>query len=282
MTPAIVIACALLVAVGVATVAFRRRAARRALRRAPARLRYPLVLAHGVLGFDVISLAGARHEYWNGIASPLTSAGADVVAIRVPPTSSIATRAAGLAAAVDALVAERGGKVNIIAHSMGGLDARYAIAHGLAPRVASLTTIGTPHAGTPLADIGASLLGDKLGLKKLARVIGLDVEAFWELTTKRLRASAELADVDGVLYASIVGACSRSRVHPLLALTHKYLSSTAGDNDGLVPAASQQWGEVLRTVDADHWAQIGWSARRSLDIAAIYVDVVKELAARGF
>jgi triacylglycerol lipase len=95
--------------------------------------------------------------------------------------------------------------------------------------------------------------------------------------------SAELADVDGVAYASVVGACASStRVHPLLALTHKYLATTAGENDGLVPATSQRWGEVLRTVDADHWAQIGWSKTRGFDVADVYVDIVKELAARGF
>jgi triacylglycerol lipase len=274
---------ALVTAGTAAFVVARRRAARRALRKTPTRLRYPLVLAHGVLGFDVISVGGFKREYFNGIAAPLQGAGADVVAVRVPPMSSIAARAARLREAVDALVAERGGKVNIIAHSMGGLDARYAIAHGLAPRVASLTTIGTPHRGTPLADIGTSLLGETLGLRKLARMLGLDVDAFWELTTKS-QAAGVGADVDGVAYASVVGACSSSLgVHPLLALTHKYLATTAGANDGLVPASSQKWGDVLQTVEADHWAQIGWSKRKNaVDVTALYVDVVKELVARGF
>ena len=76
----------------------------------------------------------------------------------------------------------RARKVNIIAHSMGGLDARYAIAKlGLADRVASLVTIGTPHLGTPLANLGARL-SDLLRLKSLlGRVV--DIDAFYNLTS---------------------------------------------------------------------------------------------------
>lgn len=48
---------------------------------------------------------------------------------------------------IEGIVEETGcGKVNIIAHSKGGLDSRYAISNlGAAPMVASLTTINTPH-----------------------------------------------------------------------------------------------------------------------------------------
>jgi len=39
-----------------------------------------------------------------------------------------------------------GRKVHLFAHSMGGLDARHMITHlGMANRVRTLTTIGTPH-----------------------------------------------------------------------------------------------------------------------------------------
>jgi hypothetical protein len=58
------------------------------------------------------------------------------------------------------------------------------------------------------------------------------------------------------------------------------LKKRAGDNDGLVPAASQRWGEVIARVEADHWAQIGWSD--GFDTAELYLRVVQELKARGF
>lgn len=258
----------------------RARRARRPLPPRPRKLRYPVVLAHGVLGFDNISFRGRRHEYFNGVAEPLRKTGAEVMTVRVPPAASIAVRAQRLADAIEKIDAPR---VNIIAHSMGGLDARYAIAAlGLHSRVASLTTIGTPHTGTPLADIGTSLLGERLMLKKLAGALSLDVEAFWEMTTKRTsELNGRLADVNGVAYASVIGACTPARaVHPMLLLTHKYLSTCAGENDGMVPAASQAWGDVLLRVEADHWAQIGWG--RGFDASAMYVGVVDELITRGF
>ncbi|MFL5263359.1 MAG: esterase/lipase family protein, partial [Anaeromyxobacteraceae bacterium] len=193
---------------------------------------------------------------------------------------SIAARAEALAACVRALDAPR---VNIVAHSMGGLDARLAIARlGLAGRVASLTTIGTPHRGTPLADLGTSLLGERLGLRRTLEHLGVAVDAFYDLTTERMAAfNAAVPDVRGVAYASVVGvARARRRTNPLLLPGWIYLRAAAGENDGLVPAASQPWGELLGEVDADHWAQIGWS--KHFDAAALYERLLAELRGRGF
>ncbi|HZY02105.1 MAG TPA: hypothetical protein VFF02_01300, partial [Anaeromyxobacteraceae bacterium] len=59
-----------------------------------------------------------------------------------------------------------------------------------------------------------------------------------------------------------------------------YLKRRAGENDGVVPASSQRWGEVLAEIEADHWAQIGWS--RSFDAAEFYARLLRELRGRGF
>jgi hypothetical protein len=58
------------------------------------------------------------------------------------------------------------------------------------------------------------------------------------------------------------------------------MNGTVGDNDGVVPAASQRWGQVLAEIDADHWAQIGWSKR--FDAAGFYRDLLRELRAMGY
>src|SRR6185437_13876367 len=130
-------------------------------RRLPGSTRYPVVLAHGFGGFDDVALRGVRIAYFRGVAERLRASGVDVHVLRVSPLAPIAARARQLAAQIERLGAER---VNIVAHSMGGLDARYAIARlGMAARVASLTTIGTPHHGTPLADVGSALLSGALG-----------------------------------------------------------------------------------------------------------------------
>ncbi|HYV48998.1 MAG TPA: hypothetical protein VFA20_29260 [Myxococcaceae bacterium] len=249
--------------------------------RRAARIRHPLVLAHGILGFDQINLPGVHPEYFRGVPERLRELGAEVHAVRVGPLSSVKERAAELARAVQSISADR---VNIIAHSMGGLDARYAISRlGLAAKVASLTTIGTPHRGTPLADAGTAL-GDKLKLRGLLGKLGLDTDAFYDLTTGNLQAFNDaVPDAPGILYGSYAARTKGLALvlNPLLLPTYLYLSDRAGENDGLVPTASQPWGELLGRVEADHWAQIGWSAANHFDAPAFYAGVLRELADRG-
>jgi triacylglycerol lipase len=257
---------------------------RRRRRRAPGRLRrsaprYPVVLAHGLLGFDEIKVGGRSHDYFRGVRARLAADGADVHRPRVAPSAGIASRAEELAAFIRALPDRR---VNVVAHSMGGLDARYAITRlGLGRKVASLTTVGTPHLGTPIADLGAGLVGRARLLDALAAV-GLDVAALGDLTTARMAAFNEaVPDRRGVAYGSVVGVAPGIReLNPLLVPTWLWLSERAGESDGVVPAASQRWGEVVRTIPADHWAQIGWS--KAFDAVEFYAELLRELRARGF
>jgi triacylglycerol lipase len=271
---------ALAAALWAAIVVARRRLARRAPRRARrTATRYPVVLAHGLLGFDEVRFAGRRHDYFRGVPARLLADGADVHRPCVARTAAIAARAAELAEFIRSLPDRR---VNVVAHSMGGLDARYAISRlGLGSKVASLTTIGTPHLGTPIADLGAGVAGRAKLLHALAAV-GIDVSAFADLTTARMTAfNAAVPDVRGVAYGSVVGVAAGLReVNPLLAPTWLWLAERAGESDGVVPAASQRWGEVVRTIAADHWAQIGWS--KGFDAVEFYAGLVRELRARGF
>ena len=246
-----------------------------AARRAP-RLRHPVVLAHGMLGFDEIAVAGRKHRYFRKITDGLRTLGTQFHTPRVPATAPVSVRAEQLRALVDQLPGER---VNVIAHSMGGLDARYAISKlGLADRVASLVTIGTPHFGTPLADVGAGFVPGTVS-RALSRVF--DVRALHDLTTEALdRFNRDVPDAPGVVYCSVVGRSTFTKTNPLLWPSHAFLTARAGANDGMVPAGSQGWGKVIREIDADHWAQIGWSL--SFDAVALYEDILRELAALGF
>ena len=275
--PWLVGSAAVLVALALA---LRARARRRRVR--PGRLgrppRHPVVLAHGLLGFDEIRLGRASHRYFRGVPERLEREGCVVHACRVSKTASVADRAAELAAFVRALPARR---VNLVAHSMGGLDARYALARlGLAGRVASLVTVGTPHQGTPLADLGAALARRTRAWSALDR-LGVNLDALGDLTTVRMAEfNAAVPDVRGLMYASVVGAPPRRRhVSPLLVPTWLWLDHPVGPNDGIVPAASQRWGDVLEEIDADHLAQIGWSRR--FDAAELYAELLRELRGRG-
>jgi len=278
LLPALALAAvAVALVVALAWSIWRRRGRRRVPRRR--RLRYPVVLAHGLLGFDEVEVAGVRHQYFHGLAAKLEGHAPAIHCPRVAGAGSVAARAQELAVCIRALPHRR---VNVIAHSMGGLDARYAIVRlGLRSRVASLTTIGTPHLGTPLADAGIAL-GERLGVCAALQRLGMDLGAFYDLTTvKMAEFNRAVPDMASVAYASVVGvARAKRRTHPLLVPGYLYLRGTSGENDGVVPAESQRWGEVLFEVEADHWAQIGWS--KHFDSAELYARLVRELRGRGF
>ncbi|HTJ46971.1 MAG TPA: hypothetical protein VL463_32935 [Kofleriaceae bacterium] len=217
-----------------------------------------VVLVHGLMGFDQLGIGPTRVDYFRGIASTLEAAGCEVITARMSPLASVPVRAAQLARVVEQLPHDR---LVFVAHSMGGLDARWAIAReGLASRTAALLSIGTPHRGTPIADL--------LAVRPLERArramgrFGLSSEAIDWLTTHRLEMlNRELADVPGVRYACLITATSdRTRVHPLLRAPHAYLARAHGPSDGLVPRSSQIWGEIVGEEECDHWAQIGWRA----------------------
>ena len=245
----------------------------------PPRPRHPLVLVHGYFGFDSIGALRIKQEYFRGVRGRLEALGHQVVLARVAPAAGVRKRAGELADQIRRLPFER---VNIIAHSMGGVDARYAISKlGLDERVASLLTIGTPHRGTPIAD-AAARLGEWQKVRRMLDTIGANVDGLYDLTTTRMEEFNLLVkDAADVSYASVVGALKSdsAKVSALLAPGFSYLRKRVGPNDGMVPAASQRWGDVLFEIEADHWAQIGWSA--GFDAGPFYVALAEHLAERG-
>lgn len=247
------------------------------------RLRHPVVLAHGLLGFSRIAVGGARvASYFRGVGERLEAAGNRVVAPSVPPTGSIARRAEALAAAIRAEVP--GERVHVIAHSMGGLDARHALTHlGLAKHVVSLTTLGTPHRGSPVADRLTDLANRAQVLERLA-VLGLDVDASRDLRTDACAAFNERTpDVPGVRYASFAGRKPRSAAAVALRWSHRIVADAEGENDGLVSVRSAAWGSVHEVVAADHLDLVGWTpvARgpwgRPIDVNALWTRIVDSL-----
>lgn len=255
---------------------------------APAQARatkYPVVLVHGLLGFDELSVAGTHWPYFRDVPEQLRAAGAEVHVVRISSVAGVAVRARELAATIRALDAPR---VNVVAHSMGGLDARFAVStFGLADRVASVITIGTPHRGTPLADAGvqwlerSAFLARRLGVGR-DRDVTVQFEAVRDLSTARMEAfNRFVPDVAGVFYGSCVAIARGGArgVSAALLPTVLFLARHGEDSDGLVPAASQRWGEVLAEIDVDHWGQTGWSSR--FDAGAFYRHLLQLLAARG-
>lgn len=114
-----------------------------------AETKYPIVLVHGLFGFD--SLLGV--DYFYGIPGNLRANGAKVFVAEVSAANSTEVRGEQLLAQVNTILALTGAsKVNLIGHSHGGPTIRYVA--GVAPgKVASVTSIGGVNKGSRVADL---------------------------------------------------------------------------------------------------------------------------------
>ena len=111
--------------------------------------RYPIVLAHGLFGFDNIGPV----EYWYGIPSALRSDGARVYSTQVSASNTTEIRGEQLLVQVKQILAATGAtKVNLIGHSHGGPTARY-VASVRPDLVASVTSVGGVNKGSKVADV---------------------------------------------------------------------------------------------------------------------------------
>ncbi|KAJ2899620.1 hypothetical protein MKZ38_002935 [Zalerion maritima] len=264
--------------------------------------KHPIVLAHGLLGFSELKLAGdwlPAVEYWHGIESALSAQGSKVFCASVPPSHSIQTRAEKLAKDMGEVVA--GESVNIIAHSMGGLDSRYMISH-LKPqlkaanvKIKSLVTVATPHHGSTFSDYMLRTIGPEK-LPKIYLAVdkaGLGTEAFEQLTRRYMEEefNPSTPDDPAVRYFSF-GACIDTPT-PLspFRLSHRVIKEEEGPNDGLVSVASSKWGTYKGTlVGVSHLDLINWSNRikwrfrhwmgmnESFNAIAFYLDIADMLA----
>ncbi len=122
---------------------------------------YPIVLAHGMGGFG--TLKGLPITYFNGIKDDLAKAGESQIFVTlVPPYDTSENRAKELAKQIDQILAMTGKtKVNLIGHSQGGMDARILASPnglGYGDRLASVTTVATPHHGSRVADVVLNIL----------------------------------------------------------------------------------------------------------------------------
>ncbi len=237
--------------------------------------KYPIVLAHGLGGFD--SLFGVL-DYWYGLENALEDQGATVFVTEVSQLNSTQARGEQLLAQVLQIRAITGkAKVNLIGHSHGGLDVRYVAA--VRPDVvASVSTVASPHKGAALADwlrarvVNGSFTEDVLGFfaNSLGVVLGLltgssnpqnAVAALDALTTAGLASfnatypagvpvtacGQGASSVNGVRYYSWSGTGIFTNLldisYPALGLTSLVYPEA---NDGLVGKCSSHLGTVIR------------------------------------
>ena len=264
------------------------------------RTRYPILLVHGVFFRD-----SERLNYWGRIPAELKKNGATIFYGEHNSAAAVNDSALELEKRIEQIVQETGcEKINIIAHSKGGLDSRAAIAlTGAGKYVASLTTINTPHRGCEFADYllkeipeaqqktiasGYNTVAAKLGDKNPDFLA-----AVYDLTHDRCTARNEVIHDDPNIYYQSVGSVLRgasSGQFPLNFVYHlvKYFD---GENDGLVGVDSFEWGESLTMLRNEvskrgisHADMIDLSRENieGFDIREFYVELVSKLREKGF
>ena len=270
--------------------------------------RYPIVFMHGLAGFDTLLNV---MDYWVGVEDLLTTQGYAPFIYGVSAFDPTSVRADQWSQHLSALNQETGArKVNIIAHSQGGLDARYyATVLDINNSVASITTVSTPHAGTAVAELlsGVVELGPTDGqivdalVSGAAELFGTTGDSFSEQLEQMTPDNMDLfnedvPDVPGVEYFSWAGKSCRylqwscqsemdgETVSSYFLLSHAYLESQEGDNDGLVSVSSAEWGTFLGVFPADHIDEVGHRfdlSTQPFDAAEFYLSEARRLSELG-
>ena len=260
--------------------------------------KYPILLVHGVFFRDF-----KFFNYWGRIPKELETNGAKIFYGKHSSAASIADSAAELKARIAEILAETGAeKLNIIAHSKGGLDCRYAISKlGIGNCVASLTTINTPHRGCLFADylltsIPADIK-DKVAhtynttLRRLGEADPDFLAAVNDLTDEHCKQlDAEMSAPEGI-YCQSVGSVLTKAGHGTFPLNFSYhlVKYFDGDNDGLVSADSFEWGEKYtllkptgkRGISHCDIIDLNRENVQGFDVREFYVDLVNDLKERG-
>lgn len=255
--------------------------------------KYPVVLVHGMIAKDF--------PFWRafrGITGFLKQQGIRVYVSNQDGIGAVATNAAQLKnELLQIMEKENCQKVNLIAHSKGGLDARYMISClDMADRVASLTTLSTPHRGSGLsawilkipnflekiiaffADLLFRLLGDKHpDLLTLA----------YELTAEKMEDfNRRVLNAPQVYYQSFSSTATDKNAFLRSIPYNISRYCEHDDTDGMVSVKSSKWGNYRGGMagQVDHFQMAGaiGSERRLVGVGIFYLHVIQELQEMGF
>lgn len=260
--------------------------------------KYPLLMVHGVFFRDF-----KYFNYWGRIPKELEARGATIYYGNHQSAASVEESAGELTARIREIAEKTGcGKVNIIAHSKGGLDCRYALSKlGAAPYTASLTTVNTPHRGCVFADYLLDKIPqaakDKVAdtynaaLKKAGDENPDFLAAVTDLTASACeKRNSYIKDVPGVYYQSVGSKLNKASGGRFpLNFSHHLVNYFDGPNDGLVAESSFPWGEDYTFLTAEgergisHGDMIDLNREnfKGFDVREFYVELVSQLKRRG-
>ncbi|WP_415932110.1 esterase/lipase family protein [Zhenpiania hominis] len=266
--------------------------------------KYPIMLIHGI-GYQDNGSGG----YWGRIPDVLRSHGAELWFGNQDAFGTIEHNAAQLKVSVENALRQSGAeKLNLIAHSKGGIEARYLISRlDMAERIASLTTMATPHRGIVSMD----------RMKKRARQVydglvalfnrmltvdggenNVSLKVYEQMTADYMQVFNMLVpDMKGVYYQSYAFDMKNALSDPAMSIFYSFVRRMEGPNDGLVSVESAKWGDfrgvysgpgrhgISHPVVVDSKKRKLSTRRRSggiLDITDLYWDIVCRLKSLGY
>lgn len=258
-------------------------------------LKYPIILVHGIGAKD-------SNFFWGRIPKKLETIGLKVFLGNTDSWGSIENNAISLSKTVDyVLNLCQCDKVNIIAHSKGGLDSRFLISSlNYADKIASLTTISTPHYGSEIIDY---IFKKKSIYNPISRkIVNLVVKLYGDKSPEPYKIVAELTtksmidfnlrnlNNEKVYYSSYYTFMKNAIDDLSYFLTYRYIKKSVGDNDGMVSIKSAQWGEDCTLIKGKNGNGISHTEiidiKRKIisgvDIPDVYLNIVNKLSEKGF
>lgn len=265
-------------------------------------LKYPVLMVHG-MGFR-----DRKHiNYWGRIPGVLEKTGCKIYYGGQDANGSLEANGELLKKRIREVIELTGAKkLNVIAHSKGGMEIRYVISTlGMGEWIASVTTMNTPHNGSETVDAllklpgGLIRFGSKctdLWMKLLGDRNPDTYGAINSFTTEYARRFNEAnPDMEGIYYQSYGFVMKNAFSDIFLAWTYPVVYYFEGENDGLLAPRAVKWtnfqgvyrGNSNRGIS--HCDQVDLRRRRMTkkagegvsDIVDVYVDAVKKLEELG-
>lgn len=259
--------------------------------------KYPIFLCHGFGAIGALVKPSPLHDP----CMLMREHGIVAFAPNVVPYASIETRAKNWVRLIRQVCDEHGfEKVNVVAHSMGGLDMRHALCHlDISDRIASLTTVATPHRGTYLADLVLKTpeilterlsevvdwFGNNVYPKEKSNAIG-SVEQLTQGYIKDCfnKETPDNPEVPIFSYAASVGKGTNYPLNPIFKFQNSQIYEHEGENDSFVSIESAKWGTYLGSVNLSHLNQINvqvWKEAKPIYFN-FWTGVMKNLHKNGF
>ena len=259
--------------------------------------RHPVVFMHGF----GIGASFRREGHLHDEVMHLRSRGVRAIAPNVSPYNTVSARCEMWEDRLDRILAELNDeRFSIIAHSMGGLDARHLISNrGWHDHVTALVTVATPHRGSSIASLTLDQPETvRKWLSEMADWVGTHVledgsadfrQSLRELTPEYVQETFNPAvpdhpDVEYWSYGCRAGRGTDTPIDPIFRYFNAHLYDHEGVNDGIVSVDSARWGQYLGTIDADHARQVGIKSRLAADFDsnAFYTAIAERLAEHGY